>query len=289
MVDGLDKLPKRRLGTRLGDMKVTPICISQDWHSELFAPAIAVGINFIHKAGYWGNLPEEIKALPRESYYTDATVDSTSPGHDPDNYDEAYNQVVSSLDKNGLKYYDIYRAHYGWHTPEKIMQANNTSYKVFQRLKKEGKVRYFGVSQHPYNGPSEEIPNYPQIIQAVIDSGIIDSMQVWYSYGYPAEVREIFAKASKAGIAMTAMKVNAHGRGKMAADPARMKELKADGMPGRAVLRDVLTTKRADNRPIFQTCVSNIGNMQQFEENVGAVSSKVARIDGFTEFNELIA
>jgi predicted aldo/keto reductase-like oxidoreductase len=273
----------------MGNMQVTPVCMSQDWNRELIGPALALGINFIHKAGYWGNVPEEIKALPRESYYTDITVDNTSPGHDPDNYDEAYNQVSQSLERNGLKYYDIYRAHYGWHTPEKIMQANNTSYKAFLKLKKEGKVRYFGVSQHPYAGPSEEIPNYPQIIQALIDSAIVDSMQVWYSYGYPTEVKEIFAKASKAGIAMTAMKINAHGRAKMGADPARMKELKADGMVGRALLREVLTVKRADNRPIFQTCVSNLGNMQMFEENVGAFGTKVARLDGFDGLDQQTA
>ncbi|HLJ53938.1 MAG TPA: hypothetical protein VKT77_02810, partial [Chthonomonadaceae bacterium] len=60
--------------------KVTPLCMAQDWGRDLFAPAVEMGVNFIHKAGYWGGrpVPEEIAKLPRESYYTDITVDNTS-------------------------------------------------------------------------------------------------------------------------------------------------------------------------------------------------------------------
>jgi diketogulonate reductase-like aldo/keto reductase len=283
IIQDIGKLPTTKLG-RL-PFRVTPICISSDWNGELFAPAVAVGINFIHKAGYWNNVPDEIKKLPRESYYTDITVDNTSPNHDPDNYDEAYNQVKNSLAKNDLKYYDIYRAHYGWHSPEKVMKENNTSYKAFLKLKKEGLVKYFGVSQHPYDGTTkEDIPKYALMTQACIDSGIVDSMQVWYSYGYPKEVMDIFAKASQAGIGMTAMKINAHGRDKMKADTERQIALKAEGMIGRALLREVMTEKRPDGKPIFHTCVSALGNMQTFEENVGGVSKKIAMRDGFDRF-----
>ena len=290
MRDGMGKLPKVKFGTRMGDMMVSPICMSQDWSRELIAPALEIGVNFIHKAGYWGGrgaVPDEILKMPRESYYTDITVDSTSPGHDPDNYDEAYNQVSKSLEQNNLKYYDIFRAHYGWRSPDKVMKENNTSYKAFLKLKKEGKVKYFGVSQHPYHGGSDQdqpVSRYPEMIQACIDSGIVDAMQVWFSYAdrYTPEVQDAFARASKAGIGMTAMKINAHGRQKMQGDVARQKELKADGMVGRALIRQVMTTKRPDGKPIFQTCVSNLRNMESFEENVGGVSSKVAAIDGFT-------
>ena len=283
IVETLGKLPTVKLG-RL-PMKVTPICMAQDWSRDLLAPALELGINFIHKAGYWRTVPDEIKKLPRESYYTDITVDNTSPGHDPDNSEEAYNQVKDSLAKNDLKYYDIYRAHYGWHSPEKVKAENNTSYKAFLKLKKEGLVKYFGVSQHPYDGTEKEvIEKYALMTQACIDSGIIDSMQVWYSYGYPKEVMDIFATASKAGIGMTAMKINAHGRGKMGADKERQVALKAEGMIGRALLREVMTQKRPDGKPIFHTCVSNLRNQQTFEENVGGVSKKVALRDGFDQF-----
>lgn len=277
IVAGLGKLPKRALGTRLGGMKVTPICISADWNGDLIAPALAMGVNFIHKAGYWNSVPEEVRKLPRESYYTDITVDSTP--NNPDDFDRAYNQVAQSLQRNGLKYYDIFRAHFGWRSVNDFKTKTGT-YRAFQRLKREGKVKYFGVSQHA-SSHDGGYPTYPEIIQAEIDSGLIDSMQVWYSYGYPKDVEEIFAKASKAGIGMTAMKLCAHGLGKMRGDAQRMAELKAPNQPGRAVVRYAMSVRRPDGKPIFQTCVSALGNLEHFEENIGGVSPKVSLRDGF--------
>ena len=287
IVGGLGKLPKVKLGARMGNMMVTRICMCQDWNSELFAPAVDMGVNFVHKAGYWKNVPEAIKKLPRESYYTDITVDNTP--RNPDDFDRAYKQVSSSLEANGLKYYDIFRAHFGWQGVGAFNKGDNASYKAFEKLKKEGKVKYFGVSQHPYTKPEgssryeEKIDHYAEMIQAEIDSGLIDSMQVWFSYGYPQQVQDIFAKASASGIGMTAMKVYAHGNGKMRGDAARMAELKAGDQVGRALIRQILTTNRPDGKPIFQTCVSNLGSQQVFEENMGGVSPNVALQDGFVE------
>ena len=289
IVGGLGKLPKVQLGNKMGKMMVTPLFIASDWNRDLFAPAVEMGINFIHKAGYWGkNVPEEIKSLPRESYYTDITVDNTP--NRPDDEEAAYNQVNSSLQKNGLKYYDIFRAHRGWKSRKSFNNGDNASYRAFKRLKREGKVKYFGVSQHPYTKTvkadgnidyPERIEKYAEMIQAEIESGLVDAMQVWYSYGYPKEVEAVFAKASKAGIGMTAMKIFAHGSGKMRGDAAKMAEMKAEGMAGRAVIRYAMTVKRPDGKPIFHSCVSNLQNQATFEENAGGVSTKVALLDGF--------
>jgi predicted aldo/keto reductase-like oxidoreductase len=288
IVAGLGKLPKVRLGTRMGSMMVTPLCISSDWNGDLYAPAVEAGINFIHKAGYWGNVPDEIKRLPRESYYTDITVDNTPSN--PGDFDRAYNQVTSSLAANGLKYYDIFRAHFGWRGAEAFNKGDNASYRAFLKLKKEGKVRYFGVSQHPYARTvradgrveyPERIERYAEMIDAEIASGVIDSMQVWYSYGYPKEALDAFARASRAGIGMTAMKIYAHGADKLRSDPAKMAELKAAGLPGRSAIRFAMNVKRPDGKPVFQTCVSALQNQTAFEENIGGVSRKVALRDGF--------
>jgi diketogulonate reductase-like aldo/keto reductase len=283
---GLGKISKARYGTRHGNMMVSQMCICQDWNGELLRPAIEMGCNFIHKAGYWGNVPAEIKSLPRESFYTDTTVDNTSPGHNPDDEEAAYRQVKESLDRNGLKYYDVFRAHYGWHNLDSFNKGDNASYRAFKRLKKEGLVKYFGVSQHPYpNVPNsdntERAEKYADMIDAEVESGLVDSMQVWYSYGYPQAAKDAFARASKAGVAMCAMKVWSFGNGKMRGDAAKMTELKADGKVGRALIREVMNEKRPDGKPIFCTCVSALGNMDVFEDNIGGVSPRVAMNDGF--------
>ena len=195
----------------------------------------------------------------------------------------------SSLEANGLKYYDIFRAHFGWQGVGAFNKGDNASYRAFEKLKKEKKVKYFGVSQHPYIPRDGRIVedranyHYSEIIQAEIDSGLIDSMQVWYSYGFPKDVEDVFAKASAAGIGMTAMKVYAYGHEKMRGDAARMAELKAPDQVGRALVRQILTTNRPDGKPIFHTCVSRLSNNQVFEENAGGASPKIAQQDGFTE------
>jgi hypothetical protein len=131
------------------------------------------------------------------------------------------------------------------------------------------------------NGNPEHIEHYADLIDAEIESGIVDSMQVWYTYGYPKEVKDVFAKASKAGIAMVAMKVYQNGSKKMRGDEAKMTELKADGKVGRALIRYAMNEKRPDGKPIFCTCVSALGNTEVFEENIGGLSPKVAMRDGF--------
>ena len=289
VVAGLGKLPKVKYGNRHGKMMVAPVCFSQDWNRDLFQPGLDLGINFIHKAGYFGNsVPDEFKNAPRDSFYCDTTVDTTSPGHNPDDEEAAYNQVKKELAQTGLKYFDIYRAHYGWHGPKAFNKGDNASYRAFTRLKKEGLVKYFGVSQHPYTdagGDREQAwEKYVDIIEAEIASGVVHSMQVWFSYGYPKEAMDVFAKASKAGIAMCAMKINAHGRGKMGADKTKMEEMKAPNMVGRSLLRYVMSQKRPDGKPIFHTCVTALHNLQLFEENVGGLSTKLALNDNFDQF-----
>ncbi len=270
--DRLGKMPKRKLGKRVGGMQVTPLIICQDWNRSLYAPALDLGVNYVHKAGYWSEMPEEFKKLPRESYYADITVDSTPDK--PDDEEGAYRQVTESLKRNGLKYYDIFKAHFGWRSVKAMKEQRGTR-RAFERLKKEGKVRYYGVSQHDW------IP-YPEIIAAEIDEGLIDCMQVFYSYATPPETVEIFEKAHNAGIFMTAMKVYAQGSGKMRNDTAMQAKMKAPGMIGRSCLRWALSNPGRNGKPIFDACVTQLRNFSQFEDNMGAVAVKTARADGFS-------
>ena len=279
MVAAVGKLPRVKLGSRMGNMMVSRVLISSDWSPDLFAPALALGANFVHKAHRWRTLPPEFANLPRDSYYTDITVDSTP--NRPDDEDFAYNQVTSTLRNNGLRYYDIFRAHFGWRSVDAFKNQTGT-YRAFQRLKREGKVKYFGVSQHETPGDNGYMP-YPEMIQAEIESGLIDSMQLWFHSGTRPEVVDVFAKAHKAGIGMTAMKTIAHGGGPMSNNRALQRQLGAEGMLGKACVRFALTASHPDlgRSPIFHACVSALNNLDNFEENMGALGVKVAERDGF--------
>jgi hypothetical protein len=136
------------------------------------------------------------------------------------------------------------------------------------------------VSQHA--APRENYETYATMIQAQIDSGLIDAMQVWFSYATTPDELAIFEKAHKAGIAITTMKTVQHGGGKMRADTAKQAELKAPGMVGRACLRYVLGLKGSDGKPICDFAVSSLRNYAMLEENLGSVAPRVALSDGWT-------
>lgn len=271
ITDRLGKLPLRNFGTRLGKLQVAPMMICQDWPAEFMLPSVQLGMNYVHKAGYWGALPEPFKKLDRESYITDITVDSTP--NNPDDEEKAYQQVVMSLQRSGLGYFDIMRAHFGWKSVAEMKEKRGT-YRAFERLKKEGKVRYFGASQHDW-------VHYPEIVAAEIEDGVIDALQVFHSFGAtPADV-EILGKAAAAGIGVSAMKVWSRGGALMQKDLERQKALKAEGKPGRALMRHVLTATDPKGTVYISGIVSNVRNFEQFEENVGAVATAACAADGF--------
>ena len=277
---GLGKVPKVKLGPRLGNMEIGRIVLCQDSAPDLVEPSLAAGMNFIHKAAYWqrGRVPEAVAKMPRESYYTDVTVDNTLPGHNPDDEEDAYHQVAEQLDRTGLKYFDIFRAHRGWKSRKSFNNGDNASYRAFKRLKREGKVKYFGVSQHATVGEYED---YVTMVEAEIASGVVDSIQCWISYETKPEILAVFEKAHRAGISITAMKTIVHGGDKMKKDAAKQAELRAPGLMGRACLRYALGLKGADGKSFVDCAVSGIQNVDHFEENVGSISQIAALQDGF--------
>ena len=280
VLDKLGKLPTIKLGSRLGSMEIGRIILCQDSAPDLIEPSLVAGMNFIHKAAYWprNGVPEAVKKLPRDSYYTDVTVDNTLPGHNPDDEEDAYNQVTQQLDRTGLKYFDIFRAHRGWKSRKSFNNGDNASYRAFKRLKKEGKVKYFGVSQHATAGEYED---YVTMIEAEIASGVVDSIQCWISYDTKPEILAAFEKAHKAGISITAMKTIRYGGDKMKKDPTKQAELKAAGLMGRSCLRYALSLKGSDGKSYVDCAVNNMQNLDQFEENLGSISTKTALRDGF--------
>jgi hypothetical protein len=119
------------------------------------------------------------------------------------------------------------------------------------------------------------------ILGAETASGVVDSIQCWISYDSKPEILAAFEKAHKAGIAITAMKTIRYGGDKMKKDPAKQTEMKAAGLTGRSCLRYALSLKGSDGKPFVDCAVSNMQNVDQFEENAGSISTKAALRDGF--------
>lgn len=75
---------------------------------------------------------------------------------------------------------------------------------AFAQLKKEGKVRYVGMSTHR---------NEPEVIQAAIDSNFYDVVltAINFKHALASEIKQKAAEASKKGIGIVAMKTMAGG------------------------------------------------------------------------------
>lgn len=111
------------------------------------------------------------------------------------------NKFEISLQRLQMKYVDILYLH--------GVSSKNTAMapqilEAFNELKKQGKVRYFGMSTHR---------NEPEIIQAAIDSNFYDVVltSINFKHSRAAEIKEKAAMASQKGIGIVAMKTMAGG------------------------------------------------------------------------------
>jgi len=122
--------------------------------------------------------------------------------------------------------------------------------KVMQDLKKEGKVRFLGVSTHR---------NEPEVIRAAIDAGVYDVVLSAYNFkqDHLDEMHKIFEKAAAAGIGIIAMKTMAGGFH----DKERQHPINT-----RAALKWAL------QNPLVTTSIPGFTSFEQLEEDVEVMS-----------------
>ena len=64
-------------------------------------------------------------------------------------------------------------------------------------------------------------------------------------------------------------------------NPAEQAKMKASGRIGCSCIREALTHKGSDGKPIVDVCVSSLQNFDMFQENLGAIAPKICKQDGF--------
>lgn len=111
------------------------------------------------------------------------------------------NRFAISLERLQMKYVDILYLH--------GVSSRNTALapqlmEAFDKLKKEGKIRYVGMSTHR---------NEPEVIQAAIDSNFYDVVltSINFKHALAEDIKKKAAEASQKGIGMVAMKTMAGG------------------------------------------------------------------------------
>ena len=92
--------------------------------------------------------------------------------------------VEASLSRLGTDYVDLVHVHACDEVP-RLMDEN--VHEAFDRLKKEGKVRFLGFSSHT--------PRLLEVANAAVDSGRFDVMMLAYHHGIWSQLNEVIARA----------------------------------------------------------------------------------------------
>ena len=115
---------------------------------QLVEASLQAGINFFDHADIYGKIESERlfgEVLKKHPKYRDQMIVQTKCGIRPGFYDNSCAHIIASVDAS------LKRLQTGWldvlllHRPDALMDGDEIG-KAFNQLKKEGKVRYFGVS-----------------------------------------------------------------------------------------------------------------------------------------------
>jgi len=189
------KLPVINMGVMLTD------------NPNLIREALDSGILLLDTAhAYMGGRNEEtigqvLKGRPRDSYYISSKVSlpqnrATGLFTEAATTEEFLTKLDVSLKRLGIDYVDILHLH---GVTRKESALFEPALKAFDKAKKDGKIRFAGISTHG---------NEPEVIHAATDSKAYDVILTAYNFKqkHAAEVRNAIARASQAGIGIIGMK-----------------------------------------------------------------------------------
>jgi predicted aldo/keto reductase-like oxidoreductase len=167
--------------------------------AEVMEIAFDHGVNYVDTARvYMGGKNEEIvaKALKgrRDKLYVATKTKSKAK-------EDIIKDVETSLKALGTDYVDVIQLH-NLTDKERIFIPETRE--ALLTLKKQGKVRFFGVTTHK---------NQSEVLHALVDDKdrFFDTALVGYNFKTEKEVSEAIARAAKANIGIIAMKTQAGG------------------------------------------------------------------------------
>src|SRR5271157_2341741 len=208
------KLDYRILG-RTG-LKVTTVgmgcMITSD--PSVITRAADLGINYFDTArGYQQGNNERMVAAALGARRKNVIISTKS--HAP-NKEELQKHLETSLRELNTDYIDIWFLH-GKGSPDEIA---DDMIEVQQKARKQGKVRFTGVSTH--NGQQKLLPWMAQ-------KGVFDVVLTGYNFTMDASMNDAIATAAKAGLGVVAMKVMAGGLRRLKPDDPAYKKLTQQG------------------------------------------------------------
>jgi predicted aldo/keto reductase-like oxidoreductase len=251
------KLDYRTLG-RTG-LKVTTVgmgcMITSD--PSVITRAADLGINYFDTArGYQQGNNERLVAAGLGARRKQIVLSTKS--HAP-NKDELRRDLETSLRELNTDYIDVWYLH-AKSAPSEIPDE---MIEVQQQAKKQGKIRFAGVSTHS---------GQPQLLPWMAQKGVFDVVLTAYNFTMDASMDQAIDAAAKAGLGVVAMKVMAGGARQLKPGDPILKKLSQEGAM-LAALKWVIS------KPNIATTIPSITDMDQLDENLKAMSNPLSAGD----------
>ena len=214
--------------------------------------ALDMGVNYIDTArGYQNGNNEVMVGKVIKNRRKELFLTTKERARSKETILEGAEKSLKALDTD---YVDCILAH-GLSGRESVFNEDIMS--ALGKLKKEGKARYVGASTHS---------NEAEVINAMVDAKFYDLVTVRYNFRSDENLQKAVERASKAGIAVVAMKVMSGGDG-YAGDA--MKGLN----PFQSALKWVMNDKNV------ATTIPSITSFEQLDENFGTMGTNMSWSD----------
>ena len=251
------KLDYRILG-RTG-LKVTTVgmgcMITSD--PSVITRAADLGINYFDTArGYSHGNNERMVGTALASRRKDVIISTKS--HAP-NKEELQKHLETSLRELNTDYIDVWYLH-GKSSPDEIP---DDMIEVQQLAKKQGKIRFTGVSTHS---------GQQQLLPWMVKKGVFDVVLTGYNFTMDATMDQAIEAAAKSGMGVVAMKVMAGGPRRLKPGDPNLKRLTQEGAM-LAALKWVI------KKPSIATTIPSITDMEQLDENLKAMANPLSAGD----------
>jgi uncharacterized protein len=258
-------IPYRTLGKT--GLKVCPVGVGCGFAPDpsVIARAVDLGVNYFDTSNDYSNgnserlLAAGLKGVPRDK----VIIASKTPAKTRDVF---VADLESSLKNLGTDRIDIWLLH-GKGKPEDV---SDELLAAGDAAKKQGKIRFFGISTHDLDLMADHL----------IKAGNIDAVTFSYNFTMGTGREAAIAKLSRAGIGLTAIKVMAAtggapanaGRGQGGGGQARGG---GDTPPRPAAIKNPLPAlKWVVRNTAIATCVPGIRDAEMIEMNMRALTEK---------------
>jgi hypothetical protein len=251
------KLDYRTLG-RTG-LKVTTVgmgcMITSD--PSVITRAADLGINYFDTArGYSHGNNERMVAAALGARRKQVILSTKSHAGTKE---ELQKHLETSLRELNTDYIDIWYLH-SRSSPDEVP---DDQIEVQLKAKKEGKVRFIGVSTHS---------GQQQLLPWMAKKGVFDVVLSAYNFTMDAAIDKSIAAVAQAGLGVVAMKVMAGGPRRLKPGDPNLKRLTQEGAM-LAALKWVI------KKPNISTTIPSITDMDQLDENLKAMSNPLSARD----------